>query len=195
MRTSLTLLALTLSLTLVAGPRRQPAPQTVHTHLGIGYTLRSLCGIALTGGGSYKQHEAELQLTIGLQSSAQVHWYDDTGVWLSTMTYKQHSIALRYGYVVSAWRIATLTPQASLAIHMLTEQGGEGSKSYAASAMASTAAIGLRVAVPVSPNVNITLTPHYAITLSQDARFRGASRTAGFSAGGFGLTVGAMIDM
>ena len=163
--------------------------------MGAGYTSPFLSGGTLLVGVNYKRHDLQLSYTLGLQKSNPVYWYDDNGIWLTGMTYKQNRVGVRYGYKLPVYKqLISITPQVGYSLHTLIGQRSEGSGDYADGAHASILTLGVCGRSVILPQVSVFLRPEYCIALSQDTYYKHTADVSNFSAGGFSLSLGVMFD-
>ena len=92
-------------------------------YFGAGYTMRSLGGITALAGVTFNNIDLQVSYTFGLGKSKQVPWYtkelkDDVGniiqegdTYLSSMTYKRSTLAIRLGYQFELTERLGITPQ------------------------------------------------------------------------------------
>ncbi|MBQ7494619.1 MAG: autotransporter outer membrane beta-barrel domain-containing protein [Bacteroidaceae bacterium] len=174
--------------------QRPDVEPPVSFYLGGAYTARSLGGVTLLAGVAYQRHDLQLSYTLGLQKSDPVYWYDDDGIWLSSMKYRQQTFAVRYGYRLPAGQRFIITPQLGYSYHTLSGQQDEGEGRYGHSAHSSSLTLGMRVQCRLLPPVSVFLTPEYALALSQDTYYKHTADVSNFSASGFALTAGLTFD-
>lgn len=168
-------------------------------YFGAGYTLSSLGGLTGYVGGVFRHIDVQLSYTFGLNKSKMVYMYQNgtNGHELvSKNTYKMNAMAIRVGY---QWRLIPrlgITPQIGFQQQMLTAKVAKGETGkYADGAKASNLTIGAKVlAVPVH-RLYLFVTPEYAVNLKKDETFDMAAKAADFSAGGFSVSAGVIINI
>ena len=165
-------------------------------YFGLGYTISSLSGITATIGGVYRRHDLSFSYTIGLAKSGDVYCYDANDLLQSGLTYKMNTFAIRYGYQFGLLPRLGFTPQVGymrqqLNGSLITDIGGV---KYGDGASASCFTVGVKIlAVPLH-HAYVFLSPEYAVAVGKNADFDGAAKAGGFSAGGFNLTVGVLVN-
>ena len=157
---------------------------------GAGYTLRTLGGLTVTAGATWRRHDVQWGYTHGLDKSDPVYWYNDDGIWLSTTRYRQCSINLRYGYHLPLAERLDLLPQIGCGLQLLAAQQVEGNDDYGHMAKASTLSAGFRLAYQITPYLLVFASPEYALPLSQDTYYKHTAQVSNYSAGGFSATAG-----
>ena len=168
-------------------------------YFGAGYTLSSLGGMTAYLGGVYRHVDIQLSYTFGLKKSKDVYVYQNGTnghELLSGNAYKMNAMAVRVGY---QWRLIPrlgITPQIGyqqqiLAAQVLKVYTGK----YSDGAKASNLTIGAKVlAVPVH-RVYLFVNPEYAVNISKDETFKMAAKAADFSAGGFSVSAGVLVNI
>lgn len=165
-------------------------------YFGMGYTLSSLSGITATIGGVYRRHDLSFSYTIGIAKSGDVYCYDAGDLLQSGLTYKMNTFAIRYGYQFGLLPRLGFTPQVGymrqqLTGSLITDIGGV---KYGDGASVSCFTVGVKIlAVPLH-HAYVFLSPEYAVAVGKNADFEGAAKAGGFSAGGFNLTFGVLVN-
>lgn len=167
-------------------------------YFGTGYTITSLSGITGYIGGVIENVDLQLSYTLGLKKSDNVYVYTydaATGHELqSTNQYKMNAMAVRLGYQFRPIPRLGLTPQLGFMQQMLTAKNTGGSGKFADGARASSLTLGLKVlGVPVK-HLYLFLTPEYALPLKRDNTFKQMAKAADFSAGGFSVSAGFLVN-
>lgn len=164
--------------------------QRVSPYVGVGYTVRSLGGITATVGATFLRHDLQLSYTFGLGKSDPVHWYDDNGIWLSTVSYKQSSLTVRYGYRFDIARTFIVTPQLGYSLSTLNGNREQGGTNYGDGAKASSMTVGAKLQYQPLPFMSVFVAPEYAIALSQDTYYKHTAEYSNYSADGISVSVG-----
>ncbi len=165
-------------------------------YFGLGYTLSSLSGLTAAIGGVYRRHDLSFSYTIGLAKSDKVYCYDADDKLQSGLTYKMNTFAIRYGYQIGLLPRLGFTPQVG---YMWQQIKGSllpdiGGTKYGSGATASCLTFGVKIlAVPLH-HAYVFLSPEYAVAVGKKDDFEGAAKAGGFSAGGFNLTAGVLVN-
>ena len=136
----------------------------------------------------------QLSYTIGLAKSDPVYWYNDAGVWLATMAYKQSSLNVAYGYRIALAEGLSVVPQLGYRLNTLKASLTEGTGSYGDGAKSSALTVGGRLLYEPVQHVGVFLSPDFAVPLSQDTYFKHTADISNFAAGGFSVTAGVMFS-
>ena len=165
-------------------------------YFGLGYTARKLGGITALVGATYKNYDLQVSYTFGLASSGEVPWYttDGTDTYLSTCTYKRSTMAAKLGYQFELTERLALTPQIGYAIERLSGKVKNGTNLYGNGAIANCLSIGAKLMFAPIQRLYVFVNPEYLVALQKDKNFERISDNSNFSAGGFGVTMGAIFN-
>ncbi len=164
-------------------------------YFGVGYTLSSLPGLTATIGGIYKRHDLSASYTLGLGASDNVYWYNASdGTLASALNYKRSSWGFRYGYQIGLLPRLGFTPQVGFTHATLSGSLQTGSGNYGNAAAANILTVGVKIlAVPVN-HLYLYVAPEYGMGMSKDEAYERVANNAGFSIGGFSVTLGAHVN-
>lgn len=164
-------------------------------YFGAGYTIRSLGGLTAIAGVVFHNHDLQVGYTFGLSKSDPVYWYDNTsGSWLSTVTYKRHSLNVRYGYQFNLMRKMAITPQAGYSLDMLHGSISEGEGNYGDGGKASCLSLSVKLLLVPIQHFYVFVAPEYAFALSRDTYYKHTAEVSNFSAGGFSVSAGLLFS-
>ena len=164
-------------------------------YFGAGYTISSLSGLTAIAGAVFQRHDLQVSYTFGLSESDPVHWYDNTtGTWLSTVSYKQSSLSVRYGYQFNLMRQLAITPQVGYSYDMLNGSVSAGEGSYGDGGKASCLTAGVKLLLVPMQHFYIFAAPQYGVALSQDTYYKHTAEISNFSAGGFSVSAGLLFS-
>lgn len=165
-------------------------------YFGAGYTIRTLGGVTPLLGAVIKNHDIQAHYTFGLKSSRPVHAYSTDGNdnYLSTLSFKQHSFGLKYGYQFNLMRQLAITPQLGFTMDRLNAKVESGSGKYANGASACDIAIGVKLIFVPFQHCYIFAAPEYDVAVSKDDNYRRLTELSNVSAGGFMANVGLLVS-
>lgn len=165
-------------------------------YFGAAYTLRSLGGVTGIVGAVIKGHDIQASYTFGLTESNPVHWYGDGAgsPYLSSITYKMRSLAVKYGYQIDLMRQLAITPQVGYSCDQLGGTLTRGTRMYADGCYAHCATIGLKLLLVPMQHVYLFAAPEYAIALKKDANYDRLIQTSDITAGGFTAHLGILVN-
>lgn len=165
-------------------------------YFGAGYSIRSLGGITALAGATYKNYDLQLSYTFGLGSSNEVPWYSTDGndTYLSTMTYKRSTFAVKAGYQFELTERLGITPQLGYSIERLSASVANGTNSYGDGAAANCLSIGAKLMWAPMERIYVFANPELSLGLSKDDTFTRISDNSDISAGGFMVTLGAIFN-
>ncbi len=167
-------------------------------YFGVGYTLSSLAGMTGYIGGVLRNVDLQLSYTLGLKKSNPAYMYRSEAAtgneMLSGNTYKMNAMAARIGYQIRLIPRLGFTPQLGYMYQMLSANTIEGSGKFAQGASAHCLTIGAKIlGVPVQ-HLYLFLTPEYALPIKKSNDFNRAASAADFSAGGFSVSIGLLVN-
>ena len=167
-------------------------------YFGVGYTLSSLSGLTTYAGAVWNSIDAQLSYTLGMGKSEKVHMYSNVygeGHDLKSVNdYKMNSFALRVGYQIRLVPRLGITPQVGCMAQILSSNLIEGNTKYADGAKATCLTFGAKILGVPAHRVYVFLTPELAIPLSKDDMFDKVAKAGNFSAGGFSVSLGVILN-
>ncbi len=163
-------------------------------YFGGGYTYRNLSGLTAMAGAVFHNHDIQLSYSFGTGTSNPVYWYDDAGHWLSTMTYRQNSLSVRYGYQINLMRQLALTPQVGYSYETLQGSLADGAGRYAHGAAGGLLTAGIKLLVVPFQHFYVFVSPEYGVTLGESAYMNRTASVGDFSTGGFAVTGGLLLN-
>ncbi|MBR4728732.1 MAG: hypothetical protein IK075_00565, partial [Prevotella sp.] len=161
-----------------------------------GYTMRSLGGITALAGVVYKNMDLQLSYTFGLGSSDDVPWYSTDGndTYLSSMTFKRSTFALKLGYQIELTERLGITPQLGYEIEKLLASVSNGTNTYGDGASANCLSLGAKLLYAPMQNFYLFANPALSLGISKDDNFERIADNSDISAGGFMMTIGAIFN-
>jgi hypothetical protein len=165
-------------------------------YFGAGYTIRSLGGITALAGATYKNVDLQVSYNFGLTKSAEVPWYSTDGndTYLSSMTYKRSTLAIKLGYQFELTERLGLTPQVGFEIERLTGTVANGTNTYGDGASANCISIGAKLMWAPMERLYLFANPAYSVGVTKDDNFKRLSDNSDIAAGGFMATIGAIFN-
>lgn len=166
-------------------------------YFGVGYTIRTLGGVTAALGAVIKNHDIQAHYTFGLKSSKTVHAYSTDGNdnYLNTLSFKQHSFGIKYGYQFNLLRQLAITPQLGFTMDRLNASVENGTnRKYANGASACDLAIGFKLILVPFQHCYIFAAPEYDVAVSKDDNYKRLTEISNVSAGGFMANVGIMVN-
>jgi hypothetical protein len=169
-------------------------PQTFY--FGAGYTARQLGGITALAGATYKNYDLQLSYTFGLGNSNDVPWYSTDGndTYLSMMTYKRSTFAVKFGYQFELTERLGITPQLGYEIERLSATVQDGTNTYGDGAAANCVSIGAKLLFAPVERFYAFINPAFSVAVSKDDNFTRLADNSDISAGGFMMTLGAIFN-
>ena len=169
-------------------------PQTFY--FGAGYSMRQLGGITALAGATYKNYDLQASYTFGLGKSEPVHWYstDGTDTYLSSMTYKRSTFAIKAGYQFELTERLGITPQLGFEIERLSGTVDKGTNSYGDGATANCISIGAKLLWAPIERFYAFFNPALSVAVSKDDNFTRIADNSNISAGGFMISIGAIFN-
>ena len=169
-------------------------PQTFY--FGAGYTIRQLGGVTALAGATYKNFDLQLSYTFGLTKSDPVHWYSTDGndTYLSSMSYKRSTLAVKAGYQFELTDRLGITPQVGFELERLSGTVDKGTNSYGDGATANCVSIGAKLMFAPIERFYAFINPAYSVAVSKDNNYTKIADNSNISAGGFMMTLGAIFN-
>ena len=161
-------------------------------YFGVAYAIRSLSGVSGILGLVLYGHDLQASYTFGLTESDPVYWGGD----LNTATkYKMNSICLKYGYQFNLMRQLAITPQVGYSYNFLTANAAAaGNTIYGDDASSSTASLGAKIVLVPVQHLYVFVAPEYTFALNQDKNFKTITNSSNFSADGFVVHAGVLVN-
>lgn len=165
-------------------------------YFGAGYSIRSLSGLSVLVGATYKHFDFQASYTFGLGSSDDVPWYSTDGddTYLSTISYKRSTLAFKLGYLFILTERLGIVPQLGYEIERLSGTVQNGTNMYGDGAYANCLSIGAKLLFAPMERLYVFANPAYSIGISKDENFKNLSDVSDISAGGFMITLGAIFN-
>ena len=165
-------------------------------YFGAGYTVRSLGGVTALAGATYKNYDLQLSYTFGLGKSDDVPWYttDGNDTYLSSMTYKRSTLAVKLGYQFELTERLGITPQLGYEMERLSGTVSNGTNSYGDGATANCVSIGAKLLYAPVERFYLFANPAFSVAVSKDDNFTRLADNSDISAGGFMMTIGAIFN-
>lgn len=165
-------------------------------YFGAGYSIRQLGGITALAGVTYRNIDLQLSYTFGLGASDEVSWYSTDGndTYLSGITYKRSTFAIKAGYQFILTERLGIVPQLGYAIERLSGTVKTGTNLYGDGAAANCLSIGAKLLFAPIQRLYVFATPEFSFAVSKDNNFKRLSDNSDISAGGFMMTLGAIFN-
>lgn len=165
-------------------------------YFGAGYSLRQLGGITALVGATYKNIDLQVSYTFGLSKSDDVPWYttDGNDTYLSSISYKRSTLAVKAGYQFVLTERLGLTPQLGYAMERLSGTVQDGTNLYGDGAMAHCLSIGAKLLFAPIQRLYVFASPEFAIGVKKDDTFQRIADNSDIAAGGFQVTLGAIFN-
>ena len=165
-------------------------------YFGAGYTLRSLGGITALAGVVFKNFDLQASYTFGLSKSDDVRWYSTDGNdnYLSSVSYKRSTFAIKLGYQIALTERLGLTPQVGYEIEKLAGTVEDGTNLYGDKASAKCLSIGAKFLWAPIKHIHVFANPAYSIGMSKDENFQKIADNSDIKAGGFMANLGVIFN-
>ncbi len=165
-------------------------------YFGAGYSIRQLGGIMALAGATYKNYDLQVSYTFGLGKSDDVNWYstDGTDTYLSTMTYKRSTLAIKAGYQFELTERLGITPQVGVEFERLSGTVKQGTNTYGDGAAATCVSIGAKLLFAPIERFYAFANPAYSIAVNKDENFKRIVDASDVNAGGFMMTLGVIFN-
>jgi hypothetical protein len=165
-------------------------------YFGAGYAARKLGGITALVGATYRNFDLQASYTFGMASSDEVPWYttDGTDTYLSTMTYKRSTLAIKAGYQFELTERLGITPQVGVEFERLSGTVKQGTNAYGDGASATCVSIGAKLLFAPIERFYAFANPAYSIAVNKDENFKRIVDASDVNAGGFMMTLGVIFN-
>lgn len=165
-------------------------------YFGVAYSLRSLAGATGILGTVIKGHDLQAHYTFGLSSSNSIHSYTNDGNdnYLSTISFKQSSFGIKYGYQFNLVNKLAMTPQVGINVNRLTGKVEKGTNMYADGASATSISIGAKLLYAPAQHVYLFAAPEFDVALQKDDNFKNLADASNITAGGFVAHIGLIVN-
>ena len=165
-------------------------------YFGAGYTARSLGGVTALAGATYMNVDLQASYTFGFGASDPVHWYSTDGndTYLSSMTYKRSTIAVKLGYQFELTERLGITPQVGFEVERLSGTVDKGTNSYGDGATANCVSVGAKLLWAPIERFYAFFNPAFSVGISKDDNFTRIADSSNIAAGGFMATVGVIFN-
>ncbi len=165
-------------------------------YFGAGYAIRSLGGINVLAGATYRRFDFQVSYTFGLGASEDVPWYSTDGndTYLSTISYKRSTLAFKVGYQFALTERIGIVPQLGYEIERLSGTVQNGTNLYGDGSIANCLSLGAKLLYAPLERVYVFAAPAYSIGVSKDDNFERIADNSDISAGGFMMTLGAIFN-
>ncbi len=165
-------------------------------YLGVAYTVRSLSGATGILGAVIKGHDIQAHYTFGMASSSLINCYTNDGNdnYLSTISFKQSSFGLKYGYQINLMDKVGMTPQIGVNIDRLTGKVEKGTNLYADGASATCVSIGAKLLYAPVQNFYLFAAPEFNIAVQKDENYQKLVDASNITAGGFAANIGIIVN-
>ena len=161
-------------------------------YFGGAFTARTLSGISGILGGVFYRHDVQLSYTFGLTESDVVYWDGDVN---TATKYKMNSFGVKYGYQFPLLRQLAITPQVGWAYNFLSaNQAESGTTTYGDGASSQTLSIGAKIVLVPLQHLYVFVSPEYYFALSKEKNFTTITNAADFSADGFAVHAGLLVN-
>ena len=161
-------------------------------YFGVAYTLSKLSGFTGLLGGVWNNHDLQLSYTFGISETSTI--YTAGSGQQSGMKFKQNSIGVRYGYQIPLLSRFALIPQVGFSYDTLSGTLVEGSTKFGDNANSSSLTLGFKVLAVPMQHFYFFVAPEYDIAISKSNSFEAIANEADFSAGGFVMNVGLLVN-
>ena len=165
-------------------------------YFGAGYSIRSLGGITALAGATYRNFDLQVSYTFGLTKSDDVPWYSTDGndTYMSSMTYKRHTLAVKLGYLFELTERLGIVPQLGFEMERLTGTVSDRTNSYGDGATANCVSIGAKLLFAPIERFYVFASPSFSVGVSKDKNFERIADHSDISAGGFQMSIGAIFN-
>ena len=165
-------------------------------YFGAAYSLRSLSGATGILGAVIKGHDIQLHYTFGLTASNPIHCYKGEGSddYQSTISYKQSSFGIKYGYQVNLMDKLAITPQIGVCVDRLSGTLESGTNLYADGASATCVSIGAKLLYAPTQHFYLFAAPEFDVAVQKDDNFKQLADASNITAGGFVAHLGLIVN-
>lgn len=163
-------------------------------YFGGGFTVRALSGVTGIIGAVFHQHDVQAFYTFGMSDSDPIYCYDTNDNYQSTISFKQSSFGLKYGYQFDLMEQVAITPQIGVSIDRLTGTVSQGTNLYADGASATCVTLGVKLLYAPMQHFYVFAAPEFAVAVQKDDNFNRLSDASNITAGGFSATIGIIVN-
>lgn len=165
-------------------------------YFGAGFTMRSMGGATALAGFVYKNIDLQASYTFGFGKSDEVMWYSTDGndTYLSGITYKRSTFAVKLGYQIELTERLGITPQVGYQIEQLAGTVINGTILYGDKASANCISVGAKFMYAPVQRFYLFAAPELSLGMSKDNNFQKISDASNITAGGFMITLGAILN-
>lgn len=165
-------------------------------YFGAGYAVRTLGGMTGLLGAVIQGHDLQAHYTFGLTATKPVYSYSTDGNdnYLSTLSFKQSSFGLKYGYQFNLMRQLAITPQVGFTVDRLTASVDSGNGLYADGASANCITVGVKLLLVPFQHCYIFAAPEYDIAIKKDDNFQRLTELSNVTEGGFLANIGVIVN-
>ena len=165
-------------------------------YFGAGYAARSLGGIFALAGIVYRNIDLQVSYTFGLSESDGLRWYttDGNDNYLSTITYKRSTFAVKAGYQIVLTERLGITPQLGYEVERFSGTVSDGTNLYGDGVSASCLSLGAKLLFAPMQRLYFFANPAYSIGISKDDNFKKIEDNSDISAGGFIISLGVIFN-
>ena len=171
---------------------KKPQIKAYDLYLGAGYTVGSFSGVTFVASGVLKNHDLQVNYTLGLSKTPTLYWYDAQGDVDGSLRFKRNSLEMKYGYQFLPWKPLALTPQAGFSYERLTGSQQTGLYDKGNGADAWCVAVGFKAVYTPVRHLNIFVAPEYKIPIRENAYYKDVMSTTDKASGGFAIHMGLM---
>jgi len=170
-------------------------------YFGAGYSIRQMGGITALLGATYKRFDLQVSYTFGLGKSDDVNWYANSsnkevneGTFLSSISYKRSTLAVKVGYLFELIDRIGITPQLGYEMERLSATVERGTNTYGDGAYANCLSLGAKVMWAPIERFYLFMNPAYSLAVTKDDNFKNIEDASNIKAGGFMMTLGAIFN-
>ena len=123
-------------------------------------------------------------------------WYSTDGndTYMSSMTYKRHTLAVKLGYLFELTERLGIVPQLGFEMERLTGTVSDRTNSYGDGAAANCVSIGAKLLFAPIERLYFFASPSFSVGVSKDKNFERIADHSDISAGGFQMSIGAIFN-
>ena len=162
-------------------------------YFGGGYTLSALSGLTAILGGVYMNHDLQVSYSFGLSYSDVIYTVGEAQQ--SGIKFRQNSLAVKYGYQFGFLSKLGIVPQIGWRYDTLSGTLEQGSVLKGDGASAQCVSLGFKLLAVPMQHVYVFLSPEYDVAVSKSETYQNIADAAGFSAGGFAVTLGVLVNL
>ena len=164
-------------------------------YLGAGYTVGTFSGVTFVASGVCKNHDLQVNYTLGMNKSQTLYWYHADGNVDGALKFKRNSLEMKYGYQFRPCKPLALTPQVGLTYEHLKgcQQMGLYDKGNGSDAWC--VGVGFKAVYTPVRHLNIFVAPEYKIPVRQNAYYKDVMNTLDKASGGFAIHMGLLCSL